>query len=188
MLAIRMQRTGRRGHAQYRLIAQDSRFAPTSGRVVAFLGSYDPHTKKAIVDGEKVSAYLAKGAQPSDRAAKLLQKEGIKLPDWVKISPDKKRDIRNPEKLRRNRPAEEPKAEITQETPVEVEEATAVEGTEAAAEAPATGEESEVTPDAPEETAAAEPESDTEPGAEVVPAEPAEETPADESEAPEVKA
>ncbi|PJE64980.1 30S ribosomal protein S16 [Candidatus Saccharibacteria bacterium CG10_big_fil_rev_8_21_14_0_10_47_8] len=104
MLSIRMQRTGRRGHAQYRLIVQDSRFSPTSGRVVAFLGSYDPHTKQATVNGEKVAKYLDNGAQPSDRTAKLLQKEGIKLPDWVKISPEKSRKIRNPEKLRRNHP------------------------------------------------------------------------------------
>lgn len=105
MLSIRMQRTGRRGHAQYRLIVQDSRFSPTSGRVVAYLGNYDPHTKQAAVNGEKVAKYLDNGAQPSDRAAKLLQKEGIKLPAWVKISPEKTREIRNPEKLRRNRPA-----------------------------------------------------------------------------------
>jgi small subunit ribosomal protein S16 len=105
MLSIRMQRTGRRGHAQYRLIVQDSRFSPTSGRVVAYLGNYDPHTKQAAVNGEKVSKYLDNGAQPSDRVAKLLQKEGIKLPAWVKISPEKTREIRNPEKLRRNRPA-----------------------------------------------------------------------------------
>lgn len=106
MLAIRMQRIGRHGHAQYRLIVQDSRFSPTSGRVVAFLGSYDPHTKRTTVDGQKATAYLANGAQPSDRVAKLLKNEGIKLPDWVRISPEKKSAIRNPEKLRRNRPAE----------------------------------------------------------------------------------
>lgn len=128
MLSIRMQRTGRHGHAQYRLIVQDSRFSPTSGRVVAFLGSYDPHTKQATVNGEKVAEYLDNGAQPSDRVAKLLQKEGIKLPDWVKISPEKSREVRNPDKLRKNRPAltegaetpsdaVEPKAEVATEEP-----------------------------------------------------------------------
>jgi small subunit ribosomal protein S16 len=40
-----MQRTGRRGHAMFRVIVQDSHRSPTSGKVVAFLGSYDPHTK-----------------------------------------------------------------------------------------------------------------------------------------------
>ena len=35
MLAIRMQRTGRKGHAQFRVIVQESRRTPTSGNVVA---------------------------------------------------------------------------------------------------------------------------------------------------------
>ena len=44
MLAIRMQRTGRKGHAMFRVVVQESRLTPTSGRVVAMLGSYDPHS------------------------------------------------------------------------------------------------------------------------------------------------
>lgn len=120
MLTIRMQRTGRSGHAQFRVIVQDSRFSPTRGRVVAYLGSYDPHTKTATLDSEKAAQYLGSGAQPSDRVAQLLKKEGLKLPDWVKVSSPQKRAIKNPEKLRRNRPAEEPKAE-TAEAPAEEE-------------------------------------------------------------------
>jgi small subunit ribosomal protein S16 len=108
MLAIRLQRTGRTGHAQFRVIVQDDRFSPKSGRVVAYVGSYDPHTKAAKLDGEKISKYLENGAQPSDRVAQLLKKEGIKLPSWVKVSDPQKRSVRNPEKLRRNRPAGAP--------------------------------------------------------------------------------
>lgn len=106
MLAIRMKRTGRRGHAQYRVVVQDSRYSPSSGRVVAFLGSYDPHTKVAVLDKEKAVTYLGNGAHPSDRAAKLLKKEGVELPKWVKISSDKERSTKNPTKLRRNQPKE----------------------------------------------------------------------------------
>lgn len=106
MLAIRLQRTGRSGHAQFRLIVQDSRYSPTSGRVTAYLGSYNPHNKLVGLDKEKVEQYLKNGAQPSDRVARLLKKEGIKLPDWVKIDEQKQqRAVRNPDKLRRNRPA-----------------------------------------------------------------------------------
>ena len=127
MLAIRLQRTGRSGHAQFRVIVQDDRFSPKSGRVVAYVGSYNPHTKVAQLDGEKISQYLDNGAQPSDRVAQLLKAEGIKLPSWVKLSDPQKRAIRNPEKLRRNRPAgepapapaEEPTAEVTAEDAVE---------------------------------------------------------------------
>jgi small subunit ribosomal protein S16 len=80
MLAIRLQRTGRTGNAQFRVIVQDSRFSPKRGRVVAYLGSYDPHAKALTVDGEKTSQYLDNGAQPSDRVARLLQKEGTSEP------------------------------------------------------------------------------------------------------------
>lgn len=106
MLAIRMKRTGRKGHAQFRLVVQDSRFSPSSGRVVAYLGSYDPHTKATTLDKNKAAKYLQNGARPSDSAASLLKKEGVNLPLWVHIPAPQKRTTRHPEKLRRNRPAE----------------------------------------------------------------------------------
>ena len=106
MLVIRMQRTGRKGHAQFRVVVQDSRRTPTSGRVVAALGSYNPHTKESTLDKEKIGFYLEHGAQPSDRVARLLQAEGFKLPTWVKLEAKKQRTIRNADKLRKNRPAE----------------------------------------------------------------------------------
>ena len=106
MLAIRLQRTGRSGHSQFRLIVQDSRFSPAGGRVVAYLGSYDPHTKTAAIDSQKTSQYLSNGAQPSDSAARLLKKEGIKLPAWVKLDAPQSGQVRNPDKRRGTRPAE----------------------------------------------------------------------------------
>lgn len=137
MLVIRLQRTGRKGHAQFRVVVQDSRRTPTSGRVVAALGSYNPHTKTTTLDKEKAGYYLEHGAQPSDRVVRLLQAEGVKLPGWVKIADAKKRDTRNAEKLRKNRPAEE--AAPAEEAPAEPAEDTAAE--ESAAEAPEAKEE-----------------------------------------------
>lgn len=58
MLAIRMQRLGRKGYPTYRVVVQDSRQAPTSGKVVAMLGSYNPHTKDSRIDNEKAEFYL----------------------------------------------------------------------------------------------------------------------------------
>lgn len=107
MLSIRMQRTGRKGHAMFRVVVQESRLTPTSGKVVALLGSYDPHAKTVTLNKEKAATFLNNGAQPSDRAAMLLQKEGIKLPKWVKVSTKKTGKIRNADKLRRNQPKEE---------------------------------------------------------------------------------
>src|SRR6185503_5938800 len=123
MLAIRMQRTGRKGHAMFRVVVQESRVTPTSGKVVALLGSYDPHAKTVTLDKEKAATFLKNGAQPSDRAAVLLQKEGIKLPKWVTLSTGKSRTLRNPEKLRKNQPKETPVAEETPTADAEATEA-----------------------------------------------------------------
>ena len=113
----------------FRVVVQDSRRTPTSGKVVALLGTYDPHSKAVTLDGEKAGFYLTNGAQPSPRAALLLKNEGVKLPEWVATSDKKTGAIRHPEKLRRNQPKEEAVAE----TPVDAD--TAVPAEEAAPEA-----------------------------------------------------
>src|SRR3989338_5248580 len=160
MLTIRLQRRGRTGHAQFRVIVQDSRFHPTSGRIVAYVGSYDPHTKATTLNGEKISSYLAKGAQPSDRVAKLLNKEGIKLPKWFTASAPKKKETRHPDKRRSTRPeqpagAEAPKAEPAAEAVEAADKTPAVE--EPVAEEAQAVEEPAAEPEAPaEETAATE--------------------------------
>src|SRR3990167_7684226 len=117
MLAIRMQRVGRSGHAQFRMIVQDSRFHPTSGRVVAYLGNYNPHTKASSFDKEKLESYLTKGAQPTPRVVKLLKAEKVKLPDWVIEPAKKKGEVKFPDKRRSTRPegAPEPEAKAPAE-------------------------------------------------------------------------
>lgn len=119
MLVIRLQRTGRKGHAQFRVVVQDSRRTPTSGKIVAQVGTYDPHTKQTILNKERAEHYLAHGAQPSDRVVRILTAEGIKLPKWVAGSAKKAGKIRSPEKLRRNQPKEEAPVEVPAEASAE---------------------------------------------------------------------
>ncbi len=107
MLTIRLQRTGRKAHAMFRVVVQDSRRTPTSGKIVTQLGHYDPHAKTVVIDKEKAEFYLKNGAQPSPRAVKLLKIEKIKLPDWVKEEAKKTKTVKNVEKLRKNAPKEE---------------------------------------------------------------------------------
>ena len=108
MLAIRMQRVGRKGHPEYRVVVQDARLTPSSGRVVARVGHYNPHTKQTTLDKEKVEYYLTNGAKPSPRVVGILVSEKVALPSWVeKPTASKKRSIRKAEKLRRNQPKEE---------------------------------------------------------------------------------
>jgi small subunit ribosomal protein S16 len=124
---------------------------------VAYVGNYDPHTKSTTLDSEKISQYLSNGAQPSGRVASLLQKEGIKLPDWVKVEQPKERAVRNPEKRRSTAPVQ-PAAEtpVTEETPEDIsEEAAAETATEPVAEAATEAE--PATLEAPAEEAAEEP-------------------------------
>ena len=105
MLAIRLQRVGRKGHAMYRMAVQESQRHPSSGRVVAYVGTYDPHTKAAKVQVELTQKYLDNGAQPSPRVVKLLSDAGVKLPKWVEKADTKKsKTIRNATKLRKNQP------------------------------------------------------------------------------------
>jgi small subunit ribosomal protein S16 len=141
MLVIRMQRTGRKGHAQFRVVVQDSRRTPTSGRIVAAIGNFNPHTKTANIDKEKASFYLEHGAQPSDRVARLLKAEGVKLPKWVQLEGKKKGSVKNAEKRRSTRPDEpaEGKAAEAEEAPEALadEASEASEAVETAAEEPA---------------------------------------------------
>ena len=124
MLAIRLQRLGRAGYPTYRLAVQESQRHPSSGRVVAYVGSYNPHTKASTVQVELAQKYLDNGAQPTPRVVKLLKEAGVKLPKWVKeADASKQKTIRNAEKLRKN----QPKEEVVEEAPAE----------EPAAEAPA---------------------------------------------------
>ena len=118
MLVIRMQRMGRKGHAQFRVVVQDSRRTPTSGKIVAQVGSYNPHSKQTTLDKEKAQFYLDHGAQPSDRVARLLKAEGIKLPEWVKLTGERQRTVRNADKRRSTRPPE-PVEETPAEAPAE---------------------------------------------------------------------
>lgn len=118
MLAIRLQRVGRKGYATYRLAVQEAQRHPSSGRVVAYVGSYNPHTKDATVQVELAQKYLDNGAQPTPRVVKLLATAGVKLPNWVQqADTSKAKPIRNAEKLRKNQPAVEaaPVQEVTED-------------------------------------------------------------------------
>lgn len=107
MLAIRLQRQGKTHYATYRVIVQDVLRHPSSGKVVAYVGSYNPHTKQVQLDKEAIENYLSHGAQPTDRVVRILTGEGMTMPKWVKTVRGKQRNIRNLEKLRRNQPKEE---------------------------------------------------------------------------------
>ena len=75
---IRLTRVGATKRPSYRVIAIDSRRA-RDGRALEILGFYNPLTDPATVqiDADKLNAWLAKGAQPSETVAKLMRQAGI---------------------------------------------------------------------------------------------------------------
>lgn len=75
---IRLRRVGRKGQAYFRIVVADARNA-RDGRSVATLGHYNPRAKPAVlqVDKDKASAWLAKGAMPTDTVRSLLKKAGV---------------------------------------------------------------------------------------------------------------
>ena len=112
MLAIRLQRLGRKDYPTYRLAVQEAHRHPSSGRVVAYVGSYNPHTKQVNIQTEDVEKFLGNGAQPTPRVVKLLKEAGVNLPSWVKShDATKSKSVKNTDKLRKNQPKEEAAAE-----------------------------------------------------------------------------
>lgn len=78
MVKIRLQRTGTKKKPFYRVVVADSRKRRDSA-VIESLGHYQPIVKgeQFVVDKDKVTSWLQKGAQPTDTIAKLLKKAGI---------------------------------------------------------------------------------------------------------------
>ncbi|MDB5179269.1 MAG: rpsP [Patescibacteria group bacterium] len=84
MLVIRLARHGRAKYPTYRIVAAESARAAT-GKFVAVLGHYNPHTKELVMKHEEVKKHLGNGAQPSNTVVKLLMRDKVELPAWVKL-------------------------------------------------------------------------------------------------------
>ena len=78
MLRIRLRRVGKKKQPMYRIVVADSR-SPRDGAFVESLGYYQPldDPSTIVLDQERARHWLERGAQPSDRVAKLLAVQGI---------------------------------------------------------------------------------------------------------------
>ena len=74
---IRLAQRGKKKNRTYRVVVADSR-SPRDGKFIEDLGYYDPHhnPSKVEINVEKAVSWLDKGAQPSERAQKLLEISG----------------------------------------------------------------------------------------------------------------
>lgn len=78
MVKIRLRRMGAKKQPTYRFVVADAR-SPRDGRFIEILGHYNPRTepRTVVVNEEKVKAWLAKGAQPSDTVRRLFAEIGL---------------------------------------------------------------------------------------------------------------
>ncbi len=84
---LRLVRMGKKKQPTYRLVAADSR-APRDGRFLEVVGTYAPRGRSVTdrdpivsIDTEKAQRWLSQGAQPTERAARLLVQVGAMAPD-----------------------------------------------------------------------------------------------------------
>lgn len=80
-LVIRMARAGTKKRPFYHIVVADSR-SPRDGRFIERLGYFNPLLPKEKTDRlkwdlEKAKAWIAKGAQPSDRVMRFLDAAGV---------------------------------------------------------------------------------------------------------------
>lgn len=76
MLTIRFSRVGKKNRAYYRVVLTENTF-PVKGRFTELLGSYDPHSKKAVLKTERILYWKEKGVTCSVSAHNLLVREGV---------------------------------------------------------------------------------------------------------------
>ena len=80
-VVIRLARAGTKKRPVYHIVVADSRF-PRDGRFIERLGFFNPllpkeNETRLKIDLEKVKAWMAKGAQPSDRIMRFLDAAGV---------------------------------------------------------------------------------------------------------------
>jgi small subunit ribosomal protein S16 len=167
-LKIRLARGGAKKRPFYRIVVAEAS-APRDGRYVERVGTYNPmvpkdHEQRLALNGERISFWMSKGAQPTERVHKMLASAGLMAAPALRDQPKKSA----PGKKRAEREA------AAAETAAAAEAEAAQAAEEAVADAPA----EEAVAEAPAEEAVAEA-----PAEEVVADAPAEETPAEEEKA-----
>ena len=113
---IRLAQRGKKKNRTYRVVVADSR-SPRDGKYIEDLGYYNPHhnPSKVEINVDKAVSWLDKGAQPSERAQKLLEISGA----WAQWRSSKGEVVSIPtapaEKVKSSSKANKKKEEATEE-------------------------------------------------------------------------
>ena len=112
-LKIRLARAGTKKRPVYHIVIADSR-SPRDGRYIERLGYFNPllakdHKDRLKLDLEKVKAWMAKGALPTDRVSRFLDDAGLM----------KREKRNNPEQAKPKKKAQERAAAAAAAAPAE---------------------------------------------------------------------
>lgn len=72
MLAIRLQRVGRKNDPSFRVIVTDSKMKPKTGNFLEILGSYNARQGKPVINTERAKYWMSVGAKASGTVHNLL--------------------------------------------------------------------------------------------------------------------
>jgi len=92
-LKIRLARGGAKKRPFYRIVVAEAS-APRDGRYVERVGTYNPmvpkdHEQRLALNGERISFWMSKGAQPTDRVHKMLASAGLMAAPALRDQPKK---------------------------------------------------------------------------------------------------
>jgi len=91
VLKIRLTRTGKRTQESFRVVVADQKRA-VKGKYLENLGHYNPYNKDLVIETDKVTQWISKGAQPTDTVASLLKRKGMSgMEKYIKVKAGKKK-------------------------------------------------------------------------------------------------
>ena len=73
MVRIRLSRRGKKNRPFYRIVVTDKR-TKRDGAPIEEIGTYDPLSKKLLINKDKAQEWIKKGAKPTDTVLSLLKK------------------------------------------------------------------------------------------------------------------
>ena len=136
-LKIRLARGGAKKRPFYRIVVAEAS-APRDGRYVERVGTYNPmvpkdHEQRLTLNGERISFWMSKGAQPTERVHKMLASAGLMAAPVLRDQP--KKSAPGKKRSEREAAADEAAADAEAQAAKAVEDASA--GEAVAEEAPA---------------------------------------------------
>lgn len=119
MLRIRLSRTGRKNFPSYRIVIAEHS-APIKGKFIEIVGHYIPSRDPKVFeyDADKINAWIAKGAKPTDTVASLLKNAGMSGMEPY-IEPKNKQKKKKKEEEPEETPAATPATEDGDDKPAE---------------------------------------------------------------------